>query len=55
MSRPRSGPKAGSTVESVVMMTPQIVIDWPHHLVSGAATGGLAGLSCIEHGCGISY
>ena len=34
MLRPSKGPRAGSTVESEVTMTPHMVIDWPHHLLS---------------------
>ena len=40
MLRPSTGPTAGSTVDRVVTMMPQMVMEWPHHLASGAARGG---------------
>src|SRR5581483_4781331 len=40
---PRTGPTAGSTVDRVVTITPQMVMELPHHLAGGAAGDGVAG------------
>ena len=44
MLTPSAGPRMGTTVDSVVMIVPQMVRDWPHHLgVAGVEESGLSG------------
>ena len=38
------GPSSGSTVDMAVSSAPQMVMDWPHHLVSGTGSSGVAGM-----------